>query len=395
MCYPWGVSNKRTLRVGVVQARSVNGAMTQNLDGCGHLVNKAAERGAELVLCPEFLAAGYTYDESIWASGEPRGGMTEKWLEACAAKHDITVGASYLEAEGEHFYNTFALADAGGIVARVRKRSLPFFEGWFFTPCDEAKVVDTTFGRIAVGICNDNQTASFMNDVIDHAPDLILMPHSAPSPRLPGPLRVFEGAFRRQYDNALKNVARRYAKAFGVPVLMSNKGSADDDVVHTMMPASPHLPVWPRLGLSWTFDGHSTIVDSDGTTHGYLKGGEGVLVADVTLDPAAKRLRREASWVLVVRPAHDGASRGRGAIAVGEARTHGLPRQSAPKGSSAGVSAGNARRADAGGATWRRVRRSRVSCCHRSLRAAPGRRPRKRPTRRTSRRRLRAQKRNV
>ena len=297
------MAGKRVLRVAVVQARSVNGAVGRNLDNCTHMVSEAAGRGAALVLCPEFLAAGYTYDESLWLAGEPRGGLTETWLLDCAHTYGITVGASYLEAEGEHFYNTFALATPGGIAGRVRKRSLPFFEGWFFEPCHEAKVLNTDHGRVAVGICNDNQTAEFMNDVIEHRPDIILMPHSAPSPKLPRALGALEGPFRRLYDSQLKNVAQRYSKAFGVPVLMSNKGSAEDDIVRTTVPDSPHVPFWPRLGVSWTFEGHSTIVDGDGSIHGYLKGGEGVLVADVTLDPTAKRekARPKGYWSFAPR----------------------------------------------------------------------------------------------
>lgn len=278
----------RTLRVAAVQASSENGASERNLDNCAALVAEAAGRGAELLLCPELLATGYRYEESIWEQAEPRGGLTETWLHQQARAHHVTIGAGYLEADGEHFYNTFALFDEDGLVGRVRKRSLPFFEGWFFTPCEEAKILDTKLGRVAVGICNDTQTAGFMNDVIAHQPDLILMPHSAPTLHAPTPrVPPFATAFRRVYDSQLSRVAERYAKSFGVPVVMANKAS--DELVRSEIPHSPHMPYWPRFPLAWTFEGHSTIVDARGSRLAYQKGGEGVLVETVTLDPSAKR----------------------------------------------------------------------------------------------------------
>lgn len=273
----------RTLRVGAVQVSSVNGASERNLQNCAVHVAEAVGRGAELVLCPEFLATGYQYDESMWERAEPRGGLTETWLGDQARAHHVTIGAGYLEADGEHFYNTFALFDDSGLVGRVRKRSLPFFEGWYFTPCEKAKVLDTAFGRVAVGICNDTQTSGFMNDVITHQPDLILMPHSAPTPHVP----LFAAAFRRIYDSQLSRAAVRYAKSFGVPVVMANKGA--DELVRARIPHSPHMPYWPRFPLQWTFEGHSTIVDHRGERLAYLEGGEGVLVEDVVLDPSKKR----------------------------------------------------------------------------------------------------------
>lgn len=267
----------RHLRVAAVQARSDNGAAQRNLEACTPLVAEAAARGAQLVLCPEFLAAGYIYEESIWDAGELQGGATESWLADRANEHGVTIGATYLEAEGEHFYNTFALFGPKGLVGRVRKRSLPFFEGWFFTPCQKSKILETEFGRIAVGICNDNQTAGFMRDVIEAQPDLILMPHSAPSPVFP----VMNRLYRRIYDSQLSQAAKRYAKAFGVPVVMANKGS--DEVVHS------RVPLIPSLTIEWTFEGHSTIVDHRGEELAVQRRGQGVLVEDVVLDPAHKR----------------------------------------------------------------------------------------------------------
>jgi N-carbamoylputrescine amidase len=265
----------RTLRVAAVQVESRAGEIDDNLARAEPFVDEAASRGAQLVVCPEFLAAGYIYDESIWSAGELQDGPTETWLRRLAARHRIHVGASYLEADGDDFYNTFALAAPdGGIAGRVRKESLPAFEGWYFTSCAEPKLIDTALGRIAVGICQDNHTARFMRRVLRDDPDLILMPHSAPC--VPGGARLMQ--------EGLREIAPFYAHAFGVPTVLVNK-------VHSRT-RSP-VPGIPLLRLRFDFPGLSSVVDSDGRVADQIDAREGIAIADVALDPARKRRPEE------------------------------------------------------------------------------------------------------
>ncbi len=264
----------RTLRVASIQVQSKNGGMAGNLTHAEPFVEQAATGGAKLVLCPEFLATGYIYDESIWEAGERAGGLTESWLARLARTHGVFIGASFLEAEGEDFFNTFSLfGPDGALRGRVRKASLPFFEGWFFTPCSGSKLIETELGRIAVGICNDTQTAGFLGQVCEGRPDLILMPHSAPTPNLP---RALQNLFVAQ----LRDTAARYARELGVPVVMSNKAAAH--------PGKTPLPVVPGVRISWRFRGFSSIWDGDGSERASLVDEEGVLLGDVSLDPSRK-----------------------------------------------------------------------------------------------------------
>src|SRR5262249_31121031 len=160
---------------------------SRNLDVQGNLrraealVAGAAERGAELVLCPEFLAPGYVYHTSLWGVAEPHGGPTESWLARVARQYRLYVGGSYLEANADDFFNTFTLMRPDGTVSgRVRKESVPGFEGWFCRSCSEPKVIETEFGRVGIGICWDTSTARFLRHVSQEQVDLLLMPHSTP-----------------------------------------------------------------------------------------------------------------------------------------------------------------------------------------------------------------------
>jgi N-carbamoylputrescine amidase len=241
------------------------------------LVAAASQRGAELVLCPELLAAGYIYDTAIWKVAEPRGGPTELWLARMAQRHAIYIGASYLEASGDDFFNTFTLMKPDGSPAgRVRKESLPGFEGWFFRSGRGRKVIATELGRIAVGICHDNNTGRFMRGLSQEQADLLLMPHSAPCIAI-GPLPLV-GEREREM---LRDLASFYARAFGIPVVMANKAAGHDTT-------SP-IPLVPLLRLRFHFIGQSTIADAQGNVCDQLGEREGIVVADVMLDAERKQ----------------------------------------------------------------------------------------------------------
>ena len=158
-------------------------------------------------------------------------------------------------------------------VGRVRKESLPGFEGWYFRGSNAPKVIDTDFGRIAIGICQDNHSARFFRRLMRDDVDLVLMPHSAPCPE----------AGAESMRESLRAIAPFYARAFGVPVVLANKA-------HT--PSRTPVPGLPGFRMSFTFAGLSSVCDADGRVMDRLADQEGMAIADVTLDPA-KKLRPE------------------------------------------------------------------------------------------------------
>lgn len=87
---------------------------------------QAIQQGAKLVLLPEMMPDGYTLNEAIWGTAEPFDGPSTQWMRALSKRFAIYLGTSFLEADGEHFYNTFVLTGTQGeVVARVRKSPPP------------------------------------------------------------------------------------------------------------------------------------------------------------------------------------------------------------------------------------------------------------------------------
>jgi N-carbamoylputrescine amidase len=289
----------KSIRGAAIQVRSENGLVQENLENAEPYVDAAAAQGADLIVCPEFLGAGYIYEESIWQAGEPAGGATEQWLGRLARKHGVHVGAGYLEAEGDEFYNTYTLMQPDGSVAgRVRKGSLPGGEGWFFRPDRGPKTIETELGRIGVGICNDNQTCWFRDAMENESPDLILMPHSAPTPRVP----VIHRWFARVYDQNLADTPARYARALGVPVVMANK---------VLTRSTTALPFLPLLRLQWEFLGFSAICAAGGEVLGRADRCETALVREIELTRTESEIPAEHHFYWSFEPPRFADSLGR------------------------------------------------------------------------------------
>jgi N-carbamoylputrescine amidase len=267
---------KKTLRVAAVQMESENGKVEANLKRASRFVEEAAERGAKLIVLPEFMPTGYIFTKDIWDAGEPKEGPTVRWLRETSRRLEAWLGTSFLEAEGEDFFNTFVITDPHGDEAgRVRKQTPAFAEAYFTRGDAGPHIIDTELGKIGVGICYENMLAYTPRLMYSQSVDLILMPHSAPSP-MSNPL--FPAKAVDAFNQALKELTHKYAELFGVPVVMINKSGSW---------RSP-IPFLPFLTQVSSFPGLSSIADSDGTVKAQLGSEEGVIVEEVTLDPTRK-----------------------------------------------------------------------------------------------------------
>jgi N-carbamoylputrescine amidase len=267
----------RILLVAAVQMESLNSDIEANLEHATHFVEEAAGRGAELIVLPEFMPTGYIYTVDMWNSGEPQEGPTVDWLKKTSARLGIWLGTSFLEAVGEDFYNTFLMTGPDGKEeGRVRKQTPAFAETYFTKGEAGPHIIDTELGRIGVGICYENMLSYIPQLMYSQSVDLILMPHSAPSPmpNLFFPAKAVDG-----FNQTLMKLAPHYARLFGVPAMMINKSG----------PWRSPLPFLPFLTQISSFPGLSAIADSDGTLKAQLGSEEGVLVEDVVLDPTRRK----------------------------------------------------------------------------------------------------------
>lgn len=265
----------KTLKVAAVQCLSENGKIEANLERALKYVKVAAEKGAKLILLPEFLPTGYIFTPAIWDAGEPTNGTTVQWLREHSKRLGVYMGTSFLEADGLDFFNTFVLTTPDGKDAgRVRKETPASFEAYFTKGDRSDHIIETDIGKIGVGICYENMLAYTPELMYTHSADLLLMPHSAPSPQANFfmPRKMID-----TWDSILKDQPRYYADTLGIPTVMTNKCG----------PWSSPLPGLPMKQKA-SFPGFSAIADSDGKVKAQFDDEEGVLVDEVTLDPSRK-----------------------------------------------------------------------------------------------------------
>lgn len=269
--------NPSTLRVAAIQMESKNGLVRENLEHAQPFVEQAAKQGARLIVLPEFMPTGYVFTTAIWDAGEPKHGPTVQWLMENSKRLNVYLGTSFLEADGEEFFNTFVVTTPDGTEAgRVRKQTPAAFEAYFTRGDSGPHTIDTGFGTVGVGICYENMLSYIPRLMFTHSVDIMLMPHSAPSPMksILTPRAAVDA-----FNANLKGLAQNYARLLGIPAVMINKSG-------TWETPLPLIPFLPQVSA---FPGYTSIADSDGTLKARLGPEEGVIVEDVTLDASRKK----------------------------------------------------------------------------------------------------------
>lgn len=258
----------KRIRVAAIQINCELGKIESNLTHAEEMIKRAVQKCAQLVLLPELTPSGYTLTGELWDSAELIDGTSVRWLLRVAKDCGIYLGFSFLEAEGEDFYNSFVLSDPDGkLVGRVRKDPPAGPEAYFYKAGSDAHVIDTAIGRIGVGICYENVLYDQMYFLHKAHVDLVLSPFASPRPKVH---LLLGGA--KSIEKPLVSSRKIYANTLGVPLVMSNRVGP----LETALPGI--LPYFHGV-----FSGLSSIVDRDGVVKAELDADEGFIVADVGL----------------------------------------------------------------------------------------------------------------
>jgi N-carbamoylputrescine amidase len=157
----------------------------------------------------------------------------------------------------------------------VRKSQPASLEAFVYRAGDGSHVIETELGRLGVGICYENLLFERLYGLFQASVDLVLQPSAAgrPKPMKPGDVELF--------DRMIERNAPYYAHTLGVPGAMANRIGD----IHTNLPGG-------YGDFHSGFPGLSQIVDSDGRVRARLGEEEGVLVAEVELSRAHRRLKK-------------------------------------------------------------------------------------------------------
>ena len=154
-----------TLTVAALQLALAREDEAENIAAVSALVERAAERGAQVILPPELFSGPYfcrVEDEVLFALARPtQEHPSVIAMQGLAAKLQVAIPTSFFERDGHHYYNTLAMIGPdGGIMGTYRKSHIPdgpgYEEKFYFRPGNDGFKVWDVFGtRIGVGICWD------------------------------------------------------------------------------------------------------------------------------------------------------------------------------------------------------------------------------------------------
>jgi len=127
-------------------------------------IEKAAERGADLVVLPECMLSGYAYDSRAQAMPHalPIDDSLFTQLAQVAATHNLHLTLGFLEKDASRLFNASALIGPSGVVGHYRKIHLPHLgidrfvdRGGFPYAVHSAPTRDGAEVKIGLAICYD------------------------------------------------------------------------------------------------------------------------------------------------------------------------------------------------------------------------------------------------
>ena len=184
---------KQTLNLGLVQMQSQADAREENVAKAVGYIDELAERGAELVVIPEFFNTEYFFQyrdltNLDWAESED--GLSIRAIRERAAAHGIHVCATLLEEQGAGMYydTAFLLGPDGKTVGKYRKvhpGGSMSFEKFYFRGGSSFPVWDVKGFRVGAIICYDHFFPESARCSALNGAELIVGPFAAPGAACP------------------------------------------------------------------------------------------------------------------------------------------------------------------------------------------------------------------
>jgi N-carbamoylputrescine amidase len=267
----------RKISVAAIQA-SFGHDMQENIAKVEGLAREAARQGAQVILPPELFQGIYfpTHQDPKWfATAYPvREHPAVLALVKLAKELGVVIPISFFEKDGPRYYNSVAIADAGGeILGIYRKSHIPdgpgYLEKYYFRPGDTGfKVWRTKHGVIGVGICWDQWYPEAARCMVLQGAEILFYPTAIGSEPQDPTLDT-----HLQWQRAMQG----HAVANAIPIVAANRiGVEEND------------------GTTQSYYGHSFIADHKGElVASFGDKEEGVLVREFDLDAIA---RYRAEW---------------------------------------------------------------------------------------------------
>ena len=247
------------MRIALAQINPIVGDLAGNRAMMVERLEEAKGRNADLVLFPELAVTGYPPEDLLLRPGFVRA--AEESLEEIARSARgivAVVGTPYFDRD---LYNAAAVCSGGEVKAFVRKRFLPnygvFDEFRYFAPGDGLYLFEHGDTLIGVTVCEDMwQPGPPATDLALAGAELIVNISASP--------------FHLLRDREREEMFRTRARDTAAYVAFCNTVGGQDELI---------------------FDGHSLVIDDEGTVLARAPGFEEALVL-IDIEPSAVVTRR-------------------------------------------------------------------------------------------------------
>ena len=183
-----------------------------NIEKAGSMVQKAADKGAQIICLQELFF--WTYfpqhmDYKHFELAEPVPGPTVEYMADLAGKHQIVLIVPIYEKAAERvYYNTAVILDENGeLIGQYRKNHIPEFIGYaekfYFKPGNLGyPVFETSVCKIGVPICYDQWFPEVSRILALNGAEIIYQPTAIGSdPEYPG------YSFKSKWELAIRSQA--------------------------------------------------------------------------------------------------------------------------------------------------------------------------------------------
>ncbi len=175
-----------SLSISIAQMNIVPGDPAANLRRLTQMVADAADRGAQLLVCPELWSTGYVLERARELADEPGSGMFAE-LAGLARRHRIHILGSLLEREGAGVYNSAVCFTPEGELAGLYRKIHLFGlldEDVWLAPGREPLCLDLPWGPTGVAICYDLRFPELFRGYAVGGARLIVLPAEWPMARV-------------------------------------------------------------------------------------------------------------------------------------------------------------------------------------------------------------------
>jgi NAD+ synthase (glutamine-hydrolysing) len=247
------------MRLALAQINPVVGDLAGNRSLILERLEEAQDRGADLVLFPELAVTGYPPEDLLLRPGFVRA--AERSLEEIARSARGTVAVVGTPHFDRDLFNAAAVCAGGEVKALVKKRFLPnygvFDEFRYFAPGDGLYLFEHGDTLVGVTVCEDMwQPGPPATDLALAGAELIVNISASP--------------FHLLRDREREEMFRTRARDNSVYVAFCNSVGGQDELI---------------------FDGHSLVIDDEGTVLARAAGFEEALLL-VDVEPSAVVARR-------------------------------------------------------------------------------------------------------